>query len=168
MRRSVRKCTIARLCVAVVTVSNLSIASAAELDPPSGHLVLDTTASGVQIYECSYDKDHQLGWVFKAPSATLYDASGTMVIKHSAGPAWQANDGSRITGQVMAQTPSDEVDSVPQLLLRAKNVGGSGILADVHYVQRLKTRGGAKPSANCTTEHQLGSAPYIAVYRFYQ
>jgi hypothetical protein len=158
-----------RTVLAALLASSMSIAhAAAPLHPPSGAIVLDTVASGVQIYQCEYDTNRQLDWVFKSPRATLYDAAGRVVIEHSAGPTWQANDGSRITGQVIAQAPSDETDSVPQLLLHAKSVGSNGVLSPILYVQRIKTRGGAKPTAICSAEHQVGSSPYLAEYRFFK
>ena len=168
MHRTIRNSFFLPLAVSAMTACGLSNAYAASIDPPSGALLLDAEASGVQIYECAYDKSRQLKWVFKAPRATLYDASGGVVIEHSAGPTWQANDGSRIKGELITQTPSDAPDSVPQLLLRAKSVGGDGLLANVLYVQRLKTRGGTQPTAACTKEHQMGSSPYIADYRFFK
>jgi hypothetical protein len=134
--------------------------------PPGAQAVFDATASGVQVYSCEYDDRRQLGWVLKGPSATLYDDSGQALLTHSAGPTWQAADGSRIAGHVLAQVPSDHARSVPRLLLEAKSVGGGGMLAQVRYVQRLETTGGAVPARACTAEHQVGSSPYVARYVF--
>ena len=141
---------------------------AQSLDIPGAQLLLTTTAAGVQIYACEYGADHTLGWVFQQPRATLYDAHGAAVIEHSAGPSWQARDGSRIEGKVVAQMPSDTPDSVPQLLLAAHSTGAQGVLDSVRYVQRVRTVGGVKPAAPCTAEHESGSSPYIATYRFYR
>ena len=143
-------------------------AQAESIDMPGAQLFLTTTAAGVQIYACEYGADHTLDWVFKRPRATLYDAHGSEVIEHSAGPSWQARDGSRIEGKVVAQKPSDTPDSVPQLLLEAHSTGSPGILAPVRYVQRVRTVGGVKPAAPCTVEHESGSSPYIATYVFYK
>jgi hypothetical protein len=136
------------------------------LMPPGAMAVFDATASGVQVYSCEYDDHRQLGWVLKGPSATLYDDSGQALLTHSAGPTWQAADGSRIAGHVLAQAPSDHAHSAPQLLLEAKSVGGNGVLAQVRYVQRLETTGGAMPAKACSAEHQVGSSPYVARYVF--
>jgi hypothetical protein len=138
----------------------------ASLTPAGAQMVAETTASGVQVYSCEYDAQHRLGWVFRNPSATLYDDSGQSAVAHSAGPTWQAADGSRIVGHVLARAPSDAADSVPQLLLEAKSVGGNGMLTEVRYVQRLDTVGGTMPRRACTTEHQLGNSPYLARYVF--
>jgi hypothetical protein len=134
--------------------------------PPGAQAAFDATASGVQVYSCEYDDHRQLGWVLKGPSATLYDDSGQALLTHSAGPTWQAADGSRIVGHVLAQVPSEHARSAPQLLLEAKSVGGGGMLAQVRYVQRVETTGGAMPARACTAEHQIGSSPYVARYVF--
>jgi hypothetical protein len=151
----------------VLAVSAWS-AQAQSIEPPDAHASFSARATGVQIYACEYDASHTLGWVFRQPRATLFDEHGIAVIEHSAGPSWQADDGSRIEGSVLAQTPSDAPDSVPQLLLRARSTGGQGRLSSVRYVQRVNTVGGVKPAAPCTVEHESGSSPYIATYVFYQ
>lgn len=146
-------------------------ADAASIDPPQGRPFLTTTASGVQIYSCEYDVGHRLEWVFKSPRATLYNTSGQPVVDHAAGPSWQAGDGSRITGKVLAQIPGDAPGSIPQLLLeahRASGGPGNGLLSDIRYVQRINTSGGVKPTAACSVEHAMGSSPYIANYIFYK
>ncbi|MGF6724619.1 hypothetical protein P3T43_003988 [Paraburkholderia sp. GAS41] len=131
------------------------------------HVVATLKAGGTQIYLCKRDANNALSWVFKAPSAELYDASGELIVTHSAGPTWAAADGSKITGAVLQQAPSaDQPGSIPLLLLRATNGAGPGLLATVRYVQRLDTHGGAAPSGSCTQEGQEGRSPYIAVYRF--
>lgn len=145
--------------------------AAVVIDPPQGQAVLTTTASGVQIYTCEYDADHRLNWVFKSPRATLYTTSGEPVIEHSAGPSWESKDGSRITGRVLSQTPSASPGGIPQLLLETKSAEGgppNGVLSDIHFVQRINTAGGAKPTAACSVEHAVGSSPYIANYIFFK
>ncbi|RDK00818.1 DUF3455 domain-containing protein [Paraburkholderia lacunae] len=134
--------------------------------PPDTQVVASLIASGVQVYSCEFDASHQLGWVFKSPLATLYDARGQEAVHHSAGPQWQALDGSTIVGHVLAQAPSQTAGSIPQLLLETRSTAGSGELSVVRYVQRLDTEGGAAPAASCTTEHELGRSPYVARYVF--
>ena len=152
----------------LIAIMSVGPADAESLDMPGAQLFLTTTAAGVQIYACEYGADHTLGWVFKQPRATLYDAHGAAVIEHSAGPSWQARDGSRIEGKVVAQKPSDTPDSVPQLLLETHTTGAHGVLESVRYVQRVRTVGGVKPAAPCTVELESGSSPYIATYIFYK
>jgi hypothetical protein len=122
----------------------------------------------VQIYSCEYGANHTLSWVFSSPRATLFDSAGSTVIEHSAGPSWEARDGSRIVGHVLAQMPSETPNSVAQLLLETRSTGTKGMLSEVRYVQRTMTSGGAAPSAPCTVEHEKGSSPYIATYSFFK
>ncbi|MDR3097380.1 MAG: DUF3455 domain-containing protein [Paraburkholderia sp.] len=140
----------------------------ASIDPPQAERVMTLKASGVQNYSCEYDAQHRLAWVFKSPQATLYDASGHAALRHGAGPAWEAEDGSRIVGRVIAQRPSETPASIPQLLLQTHGAGGAGTLSAIRYVQRVHTVGGLMPAAPCATEHQAGSSPYLADYVFYR
>jgi hypothetical protein len=140
----------------------------ASIDPPQAERVMTLAASGVQIYSCEFDAQHQLGWVFKSPQATLYDASGHAVVRHSTGPSWETDDGSKIVGKVLAQRPSETPQSIPQLLLETHVMSGNGTLSTVRYVQRVHTVGGLKPAAACTAEHETGSSPYLADYVFYR
>lgn len=138
------------------------------LQPAGAHrTIASLSATGVQIYVCKRDGDKPLAWAFKAPLADLYDASGKLVIKHAAGPSWEAPDGSKITGKVMQQAANTaEAGAIPLLLLQATNVGGAGLLSTVHYVQRLQTHDGIAPAQPCTEEGQEGRSPYLAQYVF--
>jgi hypothetical protein len=172
LRRSVRLAIGGSLTMIVGTLaSHAAIAQTtapAALQPSDAtHTVASLSASGVQIYTCKRDRNGQMAWTFTAPQADLYDASGKLVVKHYAGPSWEGLDGSKVTGKVMQQAPSTgEPGSVAQLLLRATNSGHAGLLASVHYVQRLNTQGGAAPSQPCTQEGQEGRSPYVAQYVF--
>src|ERR1700712_632265 len=97
--------------VMAICFASTAAFAASSIDPPQAERVATTTASGVQVYSCEYNAQHQLGWVFKNPQATLYDTSGQAVIRHSTGPSWEADDGSRIVGHVLAQTPSETAAS---------------------------------------------------------
>jgi hypothetical protein len=134
--------------------------------PPQSQQVASMNASGVQVYSCEYGEGHRLGWVIKHPQATLYDGSGRASIRHGAGPSWEADDGSRIVGHVIAQAPAAAAESIAQLLLETKSVAGAGTLSEVRYVERLDTVGGMMPREACTAEHQTGSSPYLARYVF--
>ncbi|HEY1997092.1 DUF3455 domain-containing protein [Paraburkholderia sp.] len=172
-----RRFALRRLLARVLTGASLALAGGvafAQSDVPAAltpgettHVIAALKASGTQVYICKRDQNNQLSWSFKAPSADLYDASGQLVVKHGAGPSWQATDGSKITGKVLRQAANtDEAGSIPLLLLQATSVGGPGMLAQVRYVQRLQTRGGAAPAAPCTQEGQEGRSPYLADYVF--
>jgi hypothetical protein len=76
-----------------------------ELQPPANEqLLLQVCARGNQIYSCKGDGG-QFTWVLKAPEAQLTDKSGQPFGKHFAGPSWEANDGSRVTGKAVANAP---------------------------------------------------------------
>ncbi|CAB3748286.1 DUF3455 domain-containing protein [Paraburkholderia solisilvae] len=151
---------------ALIALRTFAATPAQVAAPPDAQVVLSTTATGVQVYACEFDASHQLMWAFKSPLATLYEAHGQEAVHHSAGPTWQAQDGSTIVGQVRAQAPSDTPNSIPQLLLDAKSTAGSGTLSEVRYVQRLETVGGNAPTAPCASEHEMGRSPYFARYVF--
>ncbi|AEI79403.1 hypothetical protein CNE_2c04200 [Cupriavidus necator N-1] len=102
-----------------------------------------------------------------APEATLKDDTGQLVVKHYAGPTWEAPDGSKVTGKVLRQTPNaQEPDSIPLLLLQATSTGGTGLLARTRYVQRLNTLGGQALPQACTQEGLENRMPYRADYVF--
>jgi hypothetical protein len=170
MLRNVLRSGLAAVAVSMLGACAMPSAgpASASIDPPQAERTMTLAASGVQNYSCEYDAQHRLGWVFKSPQATLYDASGHAAVRHSAGPAWEAQDGSRIVGHVLAQRPSETPASIPQLLLETHSTAGAGALSAVRYVQRMHTVGGLMPSAPCSTEHQTGSTPYLADYVFYR
>ena len=111
----------------------------------------------------------QFAWVLKAPEAQLTDKNGKPFGKHFAGPSWEANDGSRITGKAAANAPSPDADSIPWLLITVVSHSGEGVLARVSSVQRLNTKGGTPSASGCDAAHagQEQRAPYSADYLFF-
>jgi Protein of unknown function (DUF3455) len=139
--------------------------------PPDQQLLRELHATGVQIYQCQPAKNDasQWEWAFKGPEARLATTMGSTIGKHYAGPTWEANDGSRVTGEVIARSDSSKPNSIPLLLLRAKATSGNGIFTGVNYIQRLNTVGGNAPTVACRKE-QMGQelrASYTADYYFY-
>ena len=136
--------------------------------PQGAKLVLEAAAQGVQIYVCEKGGDGY-HWVFKAPDAALFDASGRQVGTHFAGPTWQFADGSRIVGEVAAQAPAPEPHAIAWLLLRVKSREGSGVLSAVDLVRRVDTQGGVAPVATCDATQAQTEARmrYTARYLFY-
>src|SRR5208283_5750846 len=83
-----------------------------QLQPRSGEqLLLQVHAMGSQVYSCKADGS-QYAWTLKAPDAALFDKDGKPFGKHFAGPEWEANDGSRVTGKAVANAPSPDPDSI--------------------------------------------------------
>jgi len=140
-----------------------------ELQPPaSEQLLLKVHAQGDQIYTCKGD-GAQFAWTLKAPDAKLFDKDGKPFGKHFAGPSWEANDGSRVTGKPVANSPSPDADSVPWLLLTVASRTGDGVLSHVTSIQRINTKGGKAPSSGCDVAHseQEIRAAYSADYVFF-
>lgn len=140
-----------------------------ELRPPANErLLLQVHAKGDQIYDCKADGAH-FAWTFDSPEAQLVDKSGKPFGKHFAGPSWEANGGSRVTGKAMANVASPDSESIPWLLLSAVSHSGDGLLARVTSIQRINTRGGKAPASGCDATHagQQSRVPYSADYVFF-
>lgn len=138
---------------------------------PAGQTqVLHTTGTGEITYECREKKaggGHE--WAFVAPVATLTNAKGQVVGKYFAGPTWEANDGSKVTGKQLAVSPAP-AGNIPLQLVQANPATGDGAMKGVSFIQRLKTVGGVAPSLPCGAE-QVGQkqvVPYRADYVFYK
>jgi hypothetical protein len=150
------------LAALLLTTSSLcSSAQSPSIDvPPGARLLLAAKGVGAQIYSCT--DGH---WVLKAPDAKLLDADGRQIGTHFAGPTWKLNDGSEVKGKAVATRPSPDAASVAWLLLQAIPDSGKGKFAEVSYITRTNTRGGAAPKEACTTGAL--SVPYQADYTFY-
>src|SRR5580698_618805 len=83
--------------------------------PPGAKLVFEAVGQGVQIYACETGGD-SFHWVFKAPDAALFDQTGRQVGTHFAGPTWLLADGSKITGEVVAQARAPAQGAIAWLL----------------------------------------------------
>jgi hypothetical protein len=154
------------------TVLSFSVAAQQvpqQLQPPANEqLFLQVHAKGDQVYTCKADVE-QYAWILKAPDAHLFDKNGKPFGRHFAGPSWEANDGSRVTGQAVANAPSPEANSIPWLLVKIVSHDGSGVLSLVTSIQRLNTKGGKAPSSGCDESHagQELRVSYSADYLFY-
>jgi hypothetical protein len=171
-----RKCIRGLACAALLAAASagLSFSVAAQnipqqLQPPANEqILLQIHAKGDQVYICKGDAG-QFMWTLKAPDAQLFDKDGKPFGRHFAGPSWEANDGSRVVGKAVANSPSPDADSVPWLLVTILSRDGSGVLSHVTSIQRLNTKGGKAPMSGCDASHdgQEVRAPYSADYRFY-
>lgn len=74
-------------------------------------------------------------------------------------------DGSTVDAAAIATSP--KTGTIPELLLQSTGTRGTGVFADVSYIQRLNTHGGVAPTTACTGTDQI-SVPYSAVYTFYR
>jgi hypothetical protein len=134
------------------------------LKPPAGaRMVLEAHAAGDQIYTCDGSN-----WVFSRPDARLFDEAGKQIGTHFAGPTWEYTDGSRVMGKAVANATPDP-DSIPWLLVEARDHQGDRLMTSVTSIQRLSTSGGKAPAGGCDNQHkgQETRSHYTAIYVFY-
>jgi hypothetical protein len=142
------------------------------LQAPSEQAVLFRfTGKGKQVYVCgsgAADKGH-FEWTLEKPDAVLINEQGTIVGKHYAGPAWEASDGSTVTGQVQQRVDAPGGAAIPWLLLKTASHQGQGTFARVAFIQRVDTVGGLAPAGGCD-KSKAGdhvAVDYRAIYYFY-
>jgi Protein of unknown function (DUF3455) len=139
--------------------------------PEGNKLFLVGHAVGVQIYKCNAVAAGY-AWSFAGPRAELYGDNGKLIATHSAGPSWQAVDGSKAVGALVRPAPVDPT-AIPWLLLSASGSSGpdGDRLADTKYIQRIATTGGLMPPAEACNAGTAGTAnevPYTADYYFWK
>jgi hypothetical protein len=142
------------------------------LKVPNGQMVLlKALGQGAQIYACvaKAGGPTQFAWVFKTPEADLMGDEGKRIGRHYAGPTWEANDGSKVVGEVQQRADAPRPGAVPWLLLKAKSNQGDGTFKRVTYIQRVNTEGGTAPRYGCDTQHSDAEVrvDYKATYYFY-
>ncbi len=123
---------------------------------------------GAQVYDCA-QTGTAFAWRLKAPDATLTDAAGQRIGHHFAGPSWQAEDGSTVTGEVLATSGATQADAIPWLVLKAKTHSGTGLFSAVAYIVRSATVGGDAPAGGCDSAHEGAETrvDYSATYTFF-
>ena len=138
--------------------------------PDSQVLSIAARGAGVQIYICQTGKSETaFTWNLRGPEAQLRYEVGKELGRHYAGPTWEANDGSKVVGEVVAHEAGPDAGAVPWLLLRATSTSGNGIFSAVKSIQRLHTAGGKAPTTGCdkTYEGTEVRVAYSADYYFY-
>ena len=138
--------------------------------PAGQKLMMSTTGVGEITYECREKKDmagaHE--WAFVGPVATLYSGDKKAVGKYYAGPTWEANDGSKVTGKQLAVSPAAP-GNIPLQLVKTDPAMGAGAMTGVSYIQRLNTKGGVAPAMACDamSKGRRQQVAYEADYVFY-
>jgi hypothetical protein len=155
----------------VLALSILPLPAAATEMPdaiaaPGEILVATLHAAGAQIYECKSDSTGRLGWQFREPIATLF-LGGKTIGRHYAGPNWEMNDGSVVSGKVAGRAPASSASDIPLHKLEGSARRGDGQLSDISTIQRINTRGGVA-EGECDQTGALLSVPYTADYNFYR
>ncbi|QOZ44257.1 hypothetical protein XH89_12740 [Bradyrhizobium sp. CCBAU 53340] len=134
------------------------------IQAPGEQTVAVLFAEGAQIYECKPAADGKLAWSFREPIATLLE-NGKTVGRHYAGPNWEHQDSSAVTGKVTGSAPGETDSDIPRLKLEVTSRRGSGLLSEVTTVQRVLTHGGKLDGA-CDKAGDFKSVPYSATYIF--
>jgi hypothetical protein len=138
---------------------------------PAGHRVVSVLkGEGLLTYECRANAAGAatlFGWSPPAPDATLKAANGAIVGKYYAGPTWDHNDGSKVTGKQLAVSPA--TSGIALQLVQANPATGNGLFNGITYIQRLNTVGGT-PAGSCDSAN-VGAKQvvrYVADYYFYK
>ena len=143
------------------------------LAAPAGYpLIHKMAAKGQQIYVCKDNGAGTFVWTFSAPSALLFDphVPGDVLGWHFAGPVWKSSDdNSTVKATKIAEIASPNPGSIPWLKLQATERTGTGIFANVAFIQRINTFGGAAPATTCDITHrnEVAWVDYSADYYFY-
>ena len=154
--------------------SREAAAPAVSVPDDGSRLIFSGMGEGSQIYICA-PKPGGNGpeWKLKAPDATVTDGAGAK-LRHSAGPTWEAGDGSKVVGEVKARAEVDAA-AIPWLLLQVvgADLGPTGghRLTETTYIQRVYTSGGKEPTTGCAQAPDVGQqalVPYTADYVFYK
>jgi Protein of unknown function (DUF3455) len=134
------------------------------IQPQAGEeLVLTARATGFQIYVCHKDPEGNPAWTLKAPEAQLFDEAGKVIGRHFGGPTWQLNDGSQITGRMVAKIDAPDPTAIPWLLVAVTGHSGNGALGRVTSIQRVNTVAGLPPAA-AECNHASGEMEYKSSY----
>jgi hypothetical protein len=137
--------------------------------PAGEEVVLLAHATGSQVYTCQAAADGKFTWTLKAPDAELHDRKDKVIGTHFAGPTWKLKDGSEVTGKAAAKVDALDPGSIPWLLVKVVSHAGSGLLASVTTIQRVRTHGGQPPAEGCDAAHKDAEtkSSYTADYYFY-
>ena len=141
--------------------------------PAGNEVVLETTAVGVLNYECRANTPTtgSYGWALASPKADLLDRTGKTVASYSGPPAtWSYMDGSSVVGTQLTVAPVIGATNLAMQLSKGTPGVGTGLLQNVSYVQRIKTKGGLDFSKPCT-QAEMGdkmTLPYQADYIFWK
>ena len=145
-----------------------------QIQVQAGNVVaLETTATGLLNYECKTNANAAgtIGWVLVSPQAELVDRTGKEVAKYSGPPAtWTHMDGSSVVGQQIAVAPRPGATNLAYQLSKGMPGAAPGVLQNITYIQRIKTKGGQDLSKACA-QSNLGdklTLPYQADYIFWK
>lgn len=153
-----------------MTEMKAPVVPAAIAVPAGNKVALTSVGIGDLTYECRV-KTSAAGafeWAFVGPVAVLYDGKKAPIGKYYAGPTWESNDGSKVTGKQLAVSPNP--GAIPLQLVQANPATGAGAMTGVTYIQRLNTVGGTAPTDACGADNLAAkkTVKYQADYIFYK
>ena len=140
---------------------------------PGNVVALETTAVGLLNYECKANPamGGNIGWVLVSPQAELMDRTGKKVATYSGPPAtWTHMDGSSVVGMQVAVAPRPGSTNLAYQLSKGTPGAAPGVMQNITYIQRIKTKGGQDLSKACT-QTDMGdklTLPYQADYIFWK
>ena len=121
-------------------------------------------ATGAQIYQCVAKDGQPPAGIFREPIAALIK-QGKTIGRHYAGPTWELDDGSLVTGKLAQTLPGPTPADIAQLKLDVVGRFGHGRLDQAANVYRVDTKGGQLAGA-CDVPGDLKAVPYAADYVF--
>ncbi|MEO7886258.1 MAG: DUF3455 domain-containing protein [Polaromonas sp.] len=140
---------------------------------PQGYkAVLEAQGKGDLLYECQAVKraPYEYAWLLQTPGLRLEGGAGQTIMYYpGARSRWVHSDGSQVIAQELVEVTTDR-SSLPLIRALARPSTTSGALANISYIQSLKTAGGVVAAPVCTSA-SLGmrvSVPYEASYVFWQ
>ena len=149
-------------------------ADPATIAVPAGHsLALTLLGAGDLAYECKakVDMPSVYEWTFAGPTAVLYDKTSKAAVgKYYAGPTWEANDGSKVSGKQLGVSPSMTPASIPLQLVQTGTPTGTGAMSGITFIQRMNTKSGVAPKDGCSAGNAGTKVmvKYEADYLFYK
>jgi hypothetical protein len=139
-----------------------------ELIPQKSKILFLLRAEGVQKYVAVGGPGGTFLWSLRGPKAMLFDyATGEAAGTHSQGPVWEAKDGSKVLGEVLAKKEAPNHEAVDCLLLRAKENIGKGRFEKVTFITRADTWAGRPPKALPNEKDAMSEVRYQATYVFW-
>ena len=135
---------------------------------PAGNRISSRVyAKGVQIYRWN-----GTSWVFAGPEATLYADpcfNGEIGTHYAtpAGPAWEADDGSKVVATRVADCFPDR-GAIPWLRLNAVSTSPQGRFGNITHVLRVNTIGGTAPATAGAFVGDEARVPRTTEYYFYR
>jgi hypothetical protein len=143
----------------------------ASLEAGTHETLLETlNAAGEATYRCE-PAGGRLVWTPVGTEATLVDSARRNVGELVPGERFIAYDGSDVVGQVASEAIVSAGALTWQRIVAPERLNPAkaarGRFADVTSIQRVSTRGGLPPLADCSVVGLSELVPYFATYRFF-